>query len=446
MNNLIRQYHERVLQLRASPAFSNISNYLSQFLRVVILLFRASPRVFVIAAAAVAVIAGSLLIFTLLHRSGSHAQSNAERTDSTTRRPGKLYPTPAQWATMAVEPVEQRQFRSEHLTEGKIAVDEDRATPIFSPWAGRVTKLFVRPGDVVERGQPLFVIEANDTLQSLNDFIVAVTAMNKARSQLDLAQTVEKRHRELYEAKAVAMREFEQARAALVAAENDMRSSEVALEAARNRLRILGKTDAEIKTLQETGLISPETPIYAPISGTIVQRKIGPGQYVSSGSSDPVYVIGDLSTVWLYAYVRETEAELVQVGQTVTFTVLPSPERRYEAKINYVSAVLDSTSRRLMVRATIENPSGLLKPEMFARVSIYTDGGVTSPAIPRDAVIYEASTARVWVANDDKSVELRRIKAGMTNGGKIQVLEGLTPGEKVITKGGLFIDRIAAGS
>ena len=150
--------------------------------------------------------------------------------------------------------------------------------------------------------------------------------------------------------------------------------------------------------------------------------------------------------MWLYAYVRETEADLVQVGQPINFTILPSPERVYEAKINYVAATLDSSSRRLLVRATIENPKGLLKPEMFARVSVFTDGGVTSPAIPRDAVIYEASSARVWVANDDKSVELRRIKPGITNGGKIQVLDGLTLGEKVVTKGGLFIDRIGAGS
>ena len=87
-------------------------------------------------------------------------------------------------------------------------------------------------------------------------------------------------------------------------------------------MRILGRTDQEISTFQEQGRVNPETPVSAPISGTIVQRRVGPGQYVSAGSSDPVFVIGDLSTVWLTAYVRETEASKVSVGEDVSFVVL----------------------------------------------------------------------------------------------------------------------------
>ena len=127
------------------------------------------------------------------------------------------------------------------MTEGKIAVDEDRSTPIFSPYSGRVTKLLAKPGDAVTTGQPLFVIEATDMVQTQNDFIAAVTAMNKAHSQFTLAEAVEKRHRDLYKDKAVALRELEQAQASLVAAKNDVRAAETALEAARNRLRILGR-------------------------------------------------------------------------------------------------------------------------------------------------------------------------------------------------------------
>ena len=115
------------------------------------------------------------------------------------------------------------------------------------------------------------------------------------------------RQRLLYEGKAVPLKEVQNARAALDAAENDARSTEVALEAARNRLRILGKTDQETTRFQEKGTINPATAIYAPIGGTIVQRKVGPGQYVGSGASDPVFIIGDLSRVWVVAYVRETE-------------------------------------------------------------------------------------------------------------------------------------------
>src|SRR5579862_7810393 len=114
-------------------------------------------------------------------------------------------------------------------------------------------KLFAKPGDVVEKGQPLFTVEATDMVQAQNDFITASTALNKARSQLNLAQIIDKRQRDLYEGKAVPLKEVQNAKAALDGAENDVRSGEVALEAARGRLRILGKTDAEIATFQEKG-------------------------------------------------------------------------------------------------------------------------------------------------------------------------------------------------
>ncbi|MFX8477582.1 efflux RND transporter periplasmic adaptor subunit, partial [Acinetobacter baumannii] len=91
------------------------------------------------------------------------------------------------------------------------------------------------------------------------------------------------------------------------------------------------------------------TPIYAPIGGTIVQRKVGPGQYIGNGSSDPVFVIGDLSTVWLIAYVRETEAPKIQIGQSVKFTVLSYPDQTFTAAVSYVAASLDPTTRRLLV-------------------------------------------------------------------------------------------------
>lgn len=360
------------------------------------------------------------------------------------RTRGLFYPTEAQWATLTVEPVQQRVFRSEHVTEGKIAVDEDRSTPIFSPYAGRVTKLFVKPGDTVTVGQPLFTVEAADMVQAQNDFISAATALNKAKSAMNLAQINDKRQRLLYEGKAAPLKEVQNAHAVLEAAENDVRSNEVALEAARNRLRILGKTDQEITDFQEKGTINPATPIFAPIAGTIVQRKVGPGQYVGTGATDPVFIIGDLTTVWVVAYIRESEAPSVHIGQAIYFTVLAYPERQFPANISYVAAALDPTTRRLLVRATVNNSAGLLKPEMFASVTILTGEGDSAVAVPREAVIYEGPTARVWVVRDDnKAIELRRIKVGLTSGNMVEVMEGLSRGDRVITKGSLFIDRLA---
>ncbi len=362
------------------------------------------------------------------------------------KNPNAFMPTEAQWATLTVEEVKQQTFLPFDLTEGKISVNEDKSTSIFSPYSGRILRLLVKPGDEVKRGQPLFVIEATDAVQVHNDFITSIAALNKSRAQLGLAQTVEKRMRDLYEIKAVALKDWQQAQADLVNAQNDLGAAEAALEAARNRLRILGRTDAEIESFQQKRTITPETAIFAPIAGTIVQRKAGPGQFITGGASDPVFIIGDLSSVWLTAYVRETEAPNVKVGQSLKFKVLSYPERVFTAEISYVATAIDANTRRLLVRATIDNAEGLLRPEMFASVTIVTGAGDSSIAVPRIAVIYEGQSARVWVANDDKSLELRKVKLGLVNGNSIQVLEGLKAGDKVVTRGSLFIDREAAAN
>ena len=257
-------------------------------------------------------------------------------------------PSPAEWASLTIQPVTERGFRAEHVTEGKIAIDEDRSTPVFSPYAGRVTRLLAKPGDSVVKGQPLFVIEAADNVQAQNDFIAAMAAMNKAKSALDLAQLQGTRAKDLFEGKAVPLKDYQQSQATLIQAENDMRSSQTAMEAARNKLRILGLSDEDIATFQEKRIINPETTIFAPIAGTVVQRKIGPGQYVNAGASDPVYVIGDLSTVWMTAFVRESDCANVAIGQEVTFNVLALPGRPLSARLNYVATAIDPATRRLL--------------------------------------------------------------------------------------------------
>jgi len=384
-------------------------------------------------------------IYGLAHIGGA-TQGHSEVSSQSRKGLQRYTPTPAEWASLTIQPVTERAFRAEHVTEGKIAVDEDRSTPVFSPYAGRVTKLLARPGDSVKQGQPLFVIEAADTVQAQNDFITAMTGLNKARSALDLAQLQHRRAKDLFEGKAVPLKDFQQAEATLIQAQNDLRSTETALEAARNKLRILGLTDEAITAFQEKGRINPETTILAPIAGTVVQRKIGPGQYVNSGASDPVFVIGDLSTVWLTAFVRETEASAVSVGQELTFNLLALPGRTLTGRINYVAAAIDPATRRLTVRTTVDNASGQLKPEMFATVTIYAPGEQPSVGVPKQALIYEGDQVRVWVAHEDKSIELRQIKTGLTNGDLVEVHGNLRPGEQIVTKGSLFIDRAASGS
>jgi cobalt-zinc-cadmium efflux system membrane fusion protein len=374
-----------------------------------------------------------------------HARSTEASSQNKTALP-RYVPTAAEWASLSVAPVSEQAFRAEHATEGKIAVNEDSSTPIFSPYAGRVTKLLVKPSDMVERGQPLFIVEATDTVQGLNDFIAALSAVNKARSTLNLAQIVEKRANDLYAGKAVPLKDWQQSQADLTSAQNDMRSAETALEAAHNRLRILGRSEEQISAFQQTRQMSADTPIYSPIGGTVIQRKVGPGQFISSGASDPVFVIGDLSTVWLTAFVRETEASGVAVGQDISFSLLALPGSEFKARIDYVSAAIDPSTRRLIVRAKIDNKDGLFRPEMYANVTIYSGGDHPGVGVPKQALIYEGEHVRLWVAHDDKSIELREIETGLTNGDLVEVRTNLKAGEKIVTRGSLFIDRAATGS
>jgi membrane fusion protein, heavy metal efflux system len=371
---------------------------------------------------------------------------SSETSGKSKADPTRFSPSDAVWSSLTIEQVSERIFRAEHITEGKIAVNEDSSTPIFSPYAGRVTKLLVKPSDSVARGQPLFVIEATDTVQALNDFVTALGALNTARSKLNLAQIVEKRQDDLYAGKAVPLKDWQQAQADLTTSQNDVRSAETAVEAARNRLRILGRSEDQISAFQQTRQISADTSINSPIGGTVVQRKVGPGQFISSGASDPVFVIGDLSTVWLTAFVRESEAADVKVGQEIDFTVLALPGRTFKTNIDYVSAAIDPSSRRLLVRATIDNKEGRFKPEMFANVTIYAGADHTSVGVPKQALIYEGDHVRLWVAHDDKSLELREIQTGLTNGDLVEVRTNVKAGEKVVTKGSLFIDRAASGT
>src|SRR5215468_2443253 len=140
-------------------------------------------------------------------------QGNAvARTEKTTRdADGAFRPSETQWASLRLAPVRQVSFRDERATDGKIAINEDTTTPVFSPFSGRVSRLIARPGDHVERGQPLFAIEASEFVQGHNDLITAVAGVEKAKSKLVLAQAAEKRQKELLAIRGGALKDYEQA-------------------------------------------------------------------------------------------------------------------------------------------------------------------------------------------------------------------------------------------
>jgi membrane fusion protein, heavy metal efflux system len=365
--------------------------------------------------------------------------------------PGTFKPTEEQWQALKVEAVGTRSFRSEQVTEGNIALDDDLNTPVFSPYSGRVTRLIAKLGDMVERGAPLFTIEATEFVQAANDLVTAAAAQRTARVQLTQSEINEKRAHELYLAKGGALKDWQQSQTDLAAAQNALRTAEIALAAVRNRLQILGKSDTEIAALeaQQTQKLEPGAVVTAPIAGMVTQRQIGLGQYipsVTSGASNPVYTIGDLSMVWLIANVREADAGSVRLGQPVEVRVLALPDRVFKAEISWVAPSIDANTHRLPVRADIENRDGVLKPNMFATFSIITGEAATAPAVPQSAIVYEGETARVWVAGADRTLALREVRVGRTSGGMVEIQTGLSPGERVVTRGTIFIDRAGGTS
>jgi len=378
-----------------------------------------------VAGAATAMVLLALLVFWLGGRFFGQRETPPASPPSP---PGTFRATVQQLKTLSVETVGMHGFVSEELTEGKIAVNGDRTTPLFSPYSGRVTRVIAGLGDTVKKGAPLATLEATEFVQAQND-------LSTAGAQLKLARINETRKHALYDAKGGSLQDWQQAQA-------DLTAAETARYSVRRRLEILGRSDAEIDVLETAHSINPVATLSAPIAGVVVDRQVGPGQYLQSGSGTPVFTIADPSSVWLLANVREADSGLVHVGQEMEVRVPAYPKRVFDAHVTYVAALVDSATHRLPVRAEIDNHDGALKPEMFANFRIRTSDAAQSPAIPEAAVVYEGDAAHVWVVAGDL-LAYRAIRTGRTNDGLVEVLEGLKPGERIVTKGGLFIDQAA---
>jgi cobalt-zinc-cadmium efflux system membrane fusion protein len=394
--------------------------------------------------AASAMIALALVVILPVVADFASAKPDAGPAETVPR--GMFRPTKAQLAGFKIIEVGARDFRTEQVTDGAIAIDDDKTTPVFSPYSGRVTKLPAKPGDTVREGQTLFAIAASEFVQAQNDLVSAAAGVSAAKAQLALTSAAEKRQHALYDAQAAALKDYQQSQADLAAAQSGLRSAEIALGAVRNRLRILGKNDKEIDELETTARVDAESVVSAPIAGTVISRKVGLGQYIETGASDPVYTIGDLSVVWLIANVREADSAQIKLGEPVSVRALAYPGTVFQAKISWISPSVDPNTRRIPVRAEVENEGGVLLAGMFATFTIKTGEDVTAPAAPQSAVVYEGDKAHVWVARDDGLIELRNIVAGRVQDGMVEVSGGLAVGEKVVTSGSLFIDRAAEGS
>jgi len=366
--------------------------------------------------------------YTLWHR---HSGSEPAAAENASADATSFKPTEGQLKTFVVAEVAQHSFQGEERTDGKIAVNADRATPVFSPYSGRITKVVAGLGDVVAAGATLALIEATEFAQAQSD-------LNTTAAAAKLAKINESRKHALYDARGGSLQDWEQSQADLAAAESALRVS-------RNKLAILGKSPEQIAELErgEAAAAVALAPIVAPLSGVVVDRQVGPGQFLQAGAASPVFSVADVSTVWVVANVREASAGAVHRGQSVEVEVPAYPGRVFPAHVTYVAPTVDPSTHRVAVRAEIDNRDGALKPEMFATFRIVTGAAANAPGVPDSAVVFEGDSAHVWVLRPDRTIEFRAIQPGRTVAGYVEVRDGLKIGEQIVTKGSLFIDRAA---
>lgn len=345
---------------------------------------------------------------------------------------------------LSVAPAEKFDFKIRKSAIGQIAFNEDASTVVLSPFSGRVTRLIARVGDTVRAGEPLFEIDSPEVVQAQTELIAAVQGLEKAKSQYALAKRVFDRQTLLLAEKATSQRELDEARNELAGADSDLAIAEGALKSARNRLRVIvGRGNDEVARVERERTINPLITVNAPISGTVISRKVGPGQYVRSDSGEQLYAISDMSTMWLKAYVPESDIPFVKTGQELEVKVLALPDRVFNARVIAIGSSSDVGTRRVVVRSEIPNPDGVLKADMFANFRIVISAEAAFPCVPVEAVIREGDRALVWVQAGPQAFQRRDVTIGVEQEGRVQIRSGLKPGEVVVTRGAIFVDNEA---
>jgi len=357
-----------------------------------------------------------------------------------TKDPNVVQVSSDQMHQLNVVNVDVYPFRQHKLAIGQIAFNDDASTVVQTPFSGRVTRLLAKIGDDVKRGDPLFEIDSPEVVQAQTDLIAALHSVDKAKSQLLAAQRQAERQNRLIKDKATSQREVDQAINDEAAAQSDLKTAEGTLTFARNRLRvIIGRDQAEVDRLERTRIVNPLITINSPIDGTVIARKVGPGQFVRADVADPLYSVADLSTMWLKANVPEVDIPLIRVGQEIEVRVTAVPDRAFTAQVIAIGAASDASTRRVVVRSEIPNPDRALKSEMFASFKIAIGERRPAPSVPADAVVWQGDQAVVWTEREPMLFERRLVKTGLEQDGRFEIREGLQAGERVVERGALFV-------
>jgi cobalt-zinc-cadmium efflux system membrane fusion protein len=328
--------------------------------------------------------------------------------------------------------VSEYTFPLQREAVGSIDFNEDMETQVFPPYQGRISQLFAKLGDNVSKGQTLFTIESPDLIQ-------AESALIAAAGVLDLTSKTLERAKQLHDVQGIADKDLEQA-------VSDQQTAEGALKAARDGVVVFGKSSAEIDRIVQARTIDPYLVVLSPVSGRVTARNAAPGVFVQPGNTPAPYSVADISRIWLNASVTESDMPLVRKGQQIRVVVMAFPERTFEGRISTVGSTVDPQLHRGLVRAEIEDPKHELLPGMFAAFVIVTGDPVKAAAMPLDGVVREGDgSMTVWVTTDGHHFTQRTVKLGLQDGGYDQVMDGVSPGERVVVKGAIILDNMVNG-
>jgi len=314
-------------------------------------------------------------------------------------------------------------------TNGKVTFDEEAIQRVQAPVTGRIVEIRARPGDTVEPGTVLAVIDSPDFGAAKADYAKAVADVERADKALALV-------RELVEGKAMAPKELRDA-------ENDQRKALAERERAATRLRVFAVTDDRLPAIAMRTDFGTTVPVTATRSGVIVERNVSPGQVVEFGTGDTrvnLFVIADLSTMWVIADVYEPDVSRVRRGQAVTVTLPCCPGERYTGTVTYIGDAVDPQTRTLKVRAVVPNRGRTLKAEMFVKVALATEA-TRVLAVPQSAVHREGDATFVLVERGAGDYERRPVVVGADLGDWVQVVRGVVAQDSVVTTGGILLKR-----
>jgi membrane fusion protein, heavy metal efflux system len=346
--------------------------------------------------------------------------------NAASRDPDGVDLSDSQLASVKVEPVEEREFPVEKDAVGSIGFNEDMTVQVFTPYQGRIVALFAEVGDDVSKGQTLFTIDSPDLLQAESTLIAAAGVLELNSKNLA-------RLRDLFTTRAVSQHDVEQAA-------SDQQTAEGNLRAARDAVRLFGKTDADIDTIILKRSADPTLVVPSPITGRITARHGAPGLYVQPGNEPAPYTVADINTMWMLANVTETDSPAFRIGQPVRVKVTALPGRVFDGKITTVAASVDPNTRRVSVRSEVKDPQHALRSGMFADFVISVGAPVRSPAIALDGVVREGDgTMTAWITADRRHFTRRTMTIGQERDGYRQVLSGVQVGELVASEGALLL-------